>query len=76
MSKIIFEYTKFGKYAAQGGSPSGKEGYNIWAQYPDDDMVHFLGFCDPIDFDYNVAYYIGSGDEVYLSRRENRKETS
>lgn len=66
MPKVIFEYTKFGKYAAQGGSPSGKEGYNIWVQYPDDDMLHFLGFS-PIDkLEEWVYHYQQQGDTVYL----------
>lgn len=67
MSRIIFEYTKFGKYAAQGGSPSGKEGYNIWVQYPDDDMVHFLGFSTMEGAAHNMRYYIDNGDDVRLA---------
>lgn len=67
MAKIIFEYTKFGKYAAQGGSPSGTEGYNIWVQYPDDDMVHFLGFSTIEDLPHNVRYYMDSGNEIVLA---------
>lgn len=72
MAKIFFEYTNASKYAAQGGMPSGTEGYNIWIEYPDDDMLHFLGFSNMLDFESNVAYYQSSGDMVYLSRRENR----
>lgn len=72
MNKIIFEYTKFSRYSSQGSSPSGREGYNIWIQYPDDEVLVFLGFCDPIDFDAQVAYYKSLGDNVYLSQRESR----
>lgn len=72
MAKIFFEYTNASKYAAQGGMPSGTEGYNIWIEYPDDDMLHFLGFSNMLDFENNVAYYQSNGDMVYLSRRENR----
>ena len=68
MAKIIFEYTKFGKYAAQGGMPSGKEGYNIWVQYPDDDMVHFLGFEYVDRVESSVRYYQSNGDQVFFTR--------
>lgn len=71
MAKIVFEYTKCGKYASQGESPSGTEGYNIWIEFPDDDMVCFLGFSTTFDFEHNVAYYKACGDEVYTTRRDN-----
>lgn len=69
MAKIIFEYTKCGKYASQGGSPSGIEGYNIWIEYPDDDMLSFLGFSTTFDFNDNVAYYQSNGDMVYIKEK-------
>ena len=67
MAKIIFEYTKSSRYAAQGGSPSGREGYNVWIQYPDDDMVHFLGFCTKEEVPNNVRYYLDNGKKVTLA---------
>lgn len=70
MDKIIFEYTKFGRYAAQGSSPSGKEGYNIWIQYPDDEMVAFLGFIDVDRLYGTVKYYEEQGDEVIYAREK------
>lgn len=68
---VVFEYTPAGKYTAQGGSPSGREGYNIWIQYPDDDMLVFLGFSDMLDFEQNVAYYQSIGDRVFTTRRND-----
>jgi hypothetical protein len=72
MDKIIFEHTKASRYAAQGGSPSGKEGYNIWITYPEDDGVAvFLGFVT-IDKVYGaVRYYVEQGDEVVYTREKS-----
>lgn len=72
MAKIIFEYTEKSIYASQGGSPTGSEGYNIWIQYPDDEVLVFLGFCKEFDLAHNIAYYKNMGDQVFLVRRENR----
>ena len=68
MDKIIFEHTKASRYAAQGGIPSGEEGYNIWIRYEDADS--FLGFVS-IDRAYGaVRYYLEQGDEVLYTREK------
>lgn len=72
MNKIVFEYTERSIYASQGGPPTGSEGYNIWIQYPDDEMLIFLGFSTKFDLEHNVAYYKSLGDKVLFTRRENR----
>jgi hypothetical protein len=67
VAKIIFEKTDKSIYANQGSAPSGLPGYNIWAEYPDDDMVVFLGFCKEEDAAEHMLYYLGSAkneDEI------------
>jgi hypothetical protein len=71
MAKIIFEYTSRSIYAAQGASASGMEGYNMWIQYPDDDMVHFLGFSTVENAPNNYKYFADNGDEVVLTKEKN-----
>lgn len=69
MATIIFEYTKSGRYAPQGELPPNEEGYNIWIKYPDDEVLVYLGFSTMFDFDHNVAYYQGIGDQIYATKR-------
>ena len=73
MAKIIFEQTEYSKYASQGSSPSGQAGYNIWIQYPDDDLVAFLGFCTQEEAAERIKYYVESGkgeDDVVITREK------
>ena len=66
MAKVIFEYTKKGRYASQGEPPSNAEGYNIWVQYPDE-TTHFLGFDNIDRAASSVQYYEDNGDEVVFA---------
>lgn len=61
---VLFEYTQMGKNAAQGGSPSGLEGYDIWLV--DGHDQYWLGFCTLDKKDDWVYYYQQQGDKVYL----------
>jgi hypothetical protein len=76
MAKIIFEKTDSSKYASQGGGPSGKPGFDIWIQYPDDDMLTFLGFCTNEEAAERMAYYLepdeGEDDVVFAMESMNK----
>jgi len=67
MSDIIFEYTPQSIYASQGGSPSTKEGYNIWIKDLDS-ILYFIGFFEPEDLEKNMKFYQDQGDNVYIRR--------
>ena len=64
--KVIFEYTPSGQYAAQGGSPSGQEGYDVWLETGD-----WLGWFPKDELDEWVYFYSAQGEDVYLRRAKN-----
>ena len=67
VDKVLFEYTKASSVAAQGGSPSGAEGYDIWwKETEEENLWVFLGFIPPDRFNEEVAYYQSTGADVYL----------
>lgn len=64
MAKIVFEHTLSSTYASQGGTPSGKEGYNVWLK--NDQEYIFLGWFLPEELEYWTYFYQQEGDECYL----------
>lgn len=65
MSNIVFEYTKMSHYAAQGGTASGAEGYDIWLEGSD-----WLGYCPIDEFQQWVYHYQQQGENVYLKDKK------
>lgn len=68
MANIVFTETPCSKYAAQGGAPSGKAGYDVWIQLSPSELS-FLGYIKEEDLLGMVAYYQLEGDSVYIARQ-------
>ncbi len=54
MCRVIFEYDR--------------TGYNIWIEYPDDEVIYSSGYSTSDDLDHNIAYYKEQGYEVTVTR--------
>lgn len=59
--KVIFEWVQRSVHAAQGASPSGMTGYNVWIEYTDNEFVDFLGFITEDQLYDEVEYYTSIG---------------
>jgi hypothetical protein len=70
MSDIIFEYTPCSIFSSQGGSPSSREGYDIWIKDLDS-IMYFIGFCDAEDLEKNMKFYQDQRDNVYIRKAVN-----
>ena len=71
--KILFDETNSSTYAAQGNTPTGRAGYDIWLWY-DDGNMDFLGFIDADDMLGMAYYYQSIGDQVYVRNLRGNKE--
>jgi len=69
MPNVIFEYTDHSMLAAQGGSPSGREGYHIWLKYDDNSGYDWLGFFPFDELTQWTNYYQQQGYDIYLKEK-------
>lgn len=73
VGRILFKETLSNTYAAQGNTPTGTAGYDIWL-WNDDGSQDFLGFIKDEDMIGMAYYYQSIGDEVYVQKLRGREE--